>query len=272
MRAKIFFVIILFAAVGAVAQDEDMSRLITMGASKNNKYRDIKNECIPTWMFQFTYAYQFPQKDTKVLYKNNNSIGASVYYKTAKNWFYCANANYISGNNVNISREELFGEILDTHGEIITGDGVYGSYALFERGWHLQACAGKIFAFKKPNPNSGIFVKGGLGYLFNRIRTEFNSYVTQPAALSGDYLYGYDRKRGGFAYSAEVGYFFLSSTRVLNFSVSFEFTEAFTKPLRQWDFNLMQGDTNRYKDMYLGIRIAIYIPMYKRAPADYYYY
>ena len=28
---------------------------------------DIKNDKISTWMFQVTYAYQFPGKDTKVL-------------------------------------------------------------------------------------------------------------------------------------------------------------------------------------------------------------
>lgn len=271
MRAKILLVIMLLATVGATAQ-EDLSRLETHGASKNNKYRDIKHDCIPTWMFQVTYAFQWPGADTKVLYNCNHNIGGGVYYKTAKNWMFGFSGNYISGNKVNISRQELFGEILDVSGEIITGDGIYGSYALFERGVNFQLKAGKIFAFKKPNPNSGIFVQCGLGYLENRIRTEFGSYASPPPALAGDYRYGYDRKRGGFSYTAEVGYFFLSSTRVLNFSVSFEFTQAHTVPMREWDFNLMQGDTKNHLDRYYGIRVAIYIPTYKRAPADYYYY
>ncbi|MCQ2306288.1 MAG: hypothetical protein MJ000_01830 [Bacteroidales bacterium] len=271
MRAKILLVIMLLTTVCAVAQ-EDLSRLNTYGASRNNKYRDIKNECIGTWMFQVTYAHHWPGADTKVLYNHNNSVGGGVYYKTGKNWLFGFNGNFISGNSVKISREDLFGEILDVNGEIITGDGIYGSYALFERGAHFQLCAGKVFAFKKPNPNSGIFIKGGLGYLFNRLRTEFGSYASPPPALNGDYLYGYDRKRGGFAYSGEIGYLFLSSTRVLNFSVSFEFTQAHTAPQRDWDFHLMQGDNGKYLDRYYGIRFAIYIPTYKRAPADYYYY
>ena len=227
---------------------------------------DIKREKISTWMFQATYAYQFPGQDTKVLYKNNNSIGGSVCYKTDNNWMFSFNGNFISGNKVNITREELFGDILD-----ITGDGIYGSYALFERGAHFQLKAGKIFPVLSPNPNCGFFVSGGIGYLFNRIRTEFGSYASPPPALADDYLYGYDRMRGGFAWSGEIGYLFLSNSRIFNFSLSLEFTQAYTKSLRKWDFNLMKKDTNHYIDQYIGIRAAIYIPTYKRKPAEYYY-
>lgn len=271
MKSRILLIIMILASFGAKTQ-EDLSRLNTYGASKNNSYRDMKKECVPTWMFQVTYARQRPGADTKTLYGDNNNVGGGVFFKSAKNWIFGFSGNYISGNSVNISREELFGEILDVNGEIITGDGIYGSYALFERGVNFQLKAGKVFAFKKPNPNSGVFVQGGLGYLQNRIRTEFGSYASPPQALSDDYRYGYDRRRGGFAYSAEVGYLFMSSSRVLNFSLSLEFVQAHTKPLRDWDFNQMQADTGRYTDRYLGVRVAIYIPTYKRAPADYYYY
>ena len=234
--------------------------------------QDIKKDTIQTFLFQATYAYQFPGRDTKTLYKNNNSIGGSFIYKSKTNWMFSFNGNFISGNEVNISREELFGDILDNNGEIITGDGIYGSYALFQRGAHFQVKVGKIFPILSPNPNCGFFVQGGLGYLFNRIRTEFGSYASPPPALAGDYPYGYDRMRGGFAWSGEIGYLFLSNSRVFNFSLSLEFTQAYTKPLREWDFNLMYKDTNSYVDQYIGIRAAIYIPTYRRTPAEYYYY
>jgi len=234
--------------------------------------KDIKSEKISTWMFQVTYAYQFPGKDTKVLYNNNNSIGGSVCYKTESNWIFSVNGNFISGNSVSISRQELFGDILDNNGEIITGDGIYGSYALFERGAHFQAKVGKVFPVLAPNPNCGFFIQGGLGYLWNRIKTEFGSYASPPPALAGDYLYGYDRMRGGFAWSGEIGYLFMSNSRVLNFSLSLEFIQAYTTPLRKWDFNLQAKDTNTYIDQYIGIRAAVYIPTYRRKPAEYYYY
>lgn len=236
-----------------------------------NAQHDIKKEHISTWMFQATYAFQVPGQDTKTLFGNNHSVGGSVVFKTKSNWMFSVNGNFISGNEVNISRQELFGDILDSNGEIITGDGIYGSYALFERGAHFQAKVGKIFPVLSPNPNCGFFVQGGLGYLFNRVRCEFGSYASPPPAMAGDYLYGYDRMRGGFAWSSEIGYLFMSNSRILNFSISLEFIQAYTQPMREWDFHLMEKDIKSYIDQYIGVRAAIYIPTYRRKPAEFYY-
>ena len=101
--------------------------------------KDIKKECVPTLMFSATYAYQFPGADTKILYGDNSTIGASVLYKTDKNWLWTANGNFIFGDKINSSREDILGIILDNNGELITGDGIYGSYAMFQRGCHFQA-------------------------------------------------------------------------------------------------------------------------------------
>ena len=234
--------------------------------------KDIKKECISVAMFGATYSYQFPGADTKTLYGNNSTIGASFQYKTDNNWLWEANGNFIFGDKINASREDILGIILDNNGELITGDGIYGSYVLFQRGYNIQAKVGKLFNICAPNPNSGFFVKGGLGYLLNRVRIEFSSTASPPPNLANDYLYGYDRMRGGFAYSGEIGYLFLSNSRVFNFSISLEFNQAHTKPMRQWDFNLMGPDNNTYIDRYYGIRFAIYIPTYKRMPDEFYYY
>jgi hypothetical protein len=234
--------------------------------------KDLKKECVSVAMFSAAYSYQLPGADTKVLYGSNSTIGASFQYKTDKNWLWEASSNFIFGDSINASREEILGIILDNNGELITGDGIYGSYALLQRGYNIQAKFGKLFNVCAPNPNSGFFIKGGLGYLLNRVRIEFSSSASPPANLAGDYLYGYDRMRGGFAYSGEIGYLFLSSSRMFNFSVSLEFNQAHTKPMRKWDFNLMGPDLNTYTDRYYGIRFVIHIPTYKRMPDEFYYY
>lgn len=234
--------------------------------------KDIKKECISTSMFSAAFSYQYPGADTKVLYGNNATIGAGFHYKTDKNWMWSANANFISSDDIKASREEIVGIILDKGGQLITGDGIYGSFAMFERGYNLQAKVGKVFDVLSPNPNCGFFINGGLGYLLNRVRIEFSSSASPPPNLADDYRFGYDRMRGGFAYSGEIGYLFMSNSRVFNFSLSLEFIQAHTKSLRQWDFNLMAPDLNKYLDRYMGIRFAVYIPTYKRMPDEYYFY
>lgn len=233
--------------------------------------QDIMKAKISTVMFQGTYAFQGPGADTRDLYGNNSTVGGGIYYKTKSNWMFGINGNYIFSENVDIARKDLMGCILTENSELITGDGIYGSYSLFERGCHFQAKVTKIFNILAPNPNCGFFISAGVGYLQNRIKIEFSSYISTPTNLAGDYKYGYDRMRGGFAYSGEIGYLFLSNTRIFNFSLSFEVIQANTHAMRDYDFNLMGKGPSNFTDRFYGIRVAIYIPTYKRMPAEYYY-
>lgn len=169
--------------------------------------KDLKKECVSVAMFSAAYSYQLPGADTKVLYGSNSTIGASFQYKTDKNWLWEASSNFIFGDSINASREEILGIILDNNGELITGDGIYGSYALLQRGYNIQAKFGKLFNVCAPNPNSGFFIKGGLGYLLNRVRIEFSSSASPPANLAGDYLYGYGEVEHAGTAEEKISYF-----------------------------------------------------------------
>lgn len=263
--------------------------LLALGFGLNlfaqDEVRDLRRESIPVAMFQVTYALQLPALDTRVQYGINNTIGGSFIYKTDENWMWTANGNFIFGPRVKGSRIDIFGEGITTvDGEITGGSGSYSSLALYERGMHFQAEVGKLFPFK-PNPNSGFFVQFGAGYLVNRTRVEFQTEMyNTPYQVYGDYKYGYDRMRGGFAGHAEFGYLVLSDSRILNFSVSLEVSYARTRELRDYDFRVFTNpetgvmepvgptDPNkRYNDMYYGLRLSWNIPTYQRQPNEYYF-
>lgn len=231
--------------------------------------RQVSDTVISSFLFQASYGLQFPGKDLSAQFGVNSSLGAVLSYKTNKNWLWSAQAGFIFGDKVK-GRESLLANISTPAGEIIDGNGTYTSLSLFERGYHIQAKISKLFAVAGPNPNSGIYISAGLGYLAHRIRIE-TQFGSAPQIM-GDYAKGYDRLRGGFAHSAEAGYMFMSNSRVLNFSVGFEFIQAFTKSLRDYQFDLMRGDPNSYTDNYYGIRLNWMIPAYQRAPQKYYYY
>lgn len=249
------------------------------------RVKDIMKEPIPVAMFQVTYAFHVPAMDTKELYGVSHNVGGSFVYKTESNWLLTANANYIYGTRVKGDRVELFGEGITTDvGEIIGSSGSFVGLEINQRGFHLQGEAGKLFPYG-PNPNSGFFVQAGVGYLCNRIFTDFQqSLLNTPYPLFGDYKYGYDRMRGGPALHFETGYLLLNDTRLLNLSVSLEATYARTRDLRKYDFRVFTnpetgvmepvGPTDpkkRYNDFYFGIRVTWNIPMYQRQPEEYYY-
>ena len=253
---------------------------------KAQEPKDIMKDPIPVAMFQATYAFHLPAFDNKALYSFSHNVGGGFAYKTASNWLFGVNANYIFGNHLNVDRVEIFGEGITTDvGEIVGGDGRYATLEVGQRGLHVQAQVGKVFAMG-PNPNCGIFVQGGVGYLYNRIRVAYSQILQNPPhQVDHDYQYGYDRMRGGPALHLEGGYLYLSDTRLLNASLSLEVTYAPTHDLRDYDFRVFTnpetgvmepvGRTDPHKiyhDFYYGIRFTWSIPTYQRKPADYYIY
>ncbi len=247
--------------------------------------KDIMKEPIPVAMFQVTYAFQLPAFDTRELYGITHNIGGGFAYKTESNWLFAANANFIVGDKVKGDRVDLFGEGITTaNGEIIGGAGSVALLDINQRGFNVQAEVGKLFPYGT-NPNSGFFVQGGLGYLRNRLRVDFQqTLLNPPYQVEGDYQYGYDRMRGGPAVHLETGYLYLSDTRLFNLSIALEMTYARTRDLRDYDFRVFTnpetgqlepvGRTDphkRYNDFYYGIRVTWSIPTYERKPEDFYY-
>lgn len=247
--------------------------------------KDIMKDPIPVAMFQASYAFHFPGLDTKDLYGVSHDVGGGFVYKTESNWLFTVNGNYIYGPKVKGDRVEILGEAITTDvGEIIGFSGNFALLELNQRGFHIQGEAGKLFPFG-PNPNSGFFVQGGLGYLRNRIRIDYQqSLQNVPLQVDKDYRFGYDRMRGGPAAHLEAGYLLLSDTRLLNLSISLEVTYARTRDLRDYDFRVFTNsetgvmepvgytDPNkRYNDLYYGIRVTWSIPTYERKPLDFYY-
>jgi hypothetical protein len=229
----------------------------------------ITDTIIATFLFKGSYALQFPGGDNTAYFGYNSTIGAGITYKTNKNWLHSLNANFIFGDQVT-NRNELLQMITTSTGEIIDGDGTFTSLTLFQRGYHIHFQTGKIFNLFAPNPNSGIFIQGGAGFLSHHIRIE-SQFGTAPQ-IEGDYGKGYDKMRGGFALAAEAGYLLMSNSRVLNFSLSLEYIHAWTASMRDYNFESMGPDNNNYSDNYFGIRLSWMIPGYKRAPQAYYYY
>ena len=260
---KIFISLLLLAGLAAQAQQP----------------KDIMKEPIPIAMFQATYAFHLPAFDLKTDYGTSHTIGGSFVYKTASNWLLTANGNFIFGNQLKGDRIDLFGEGITTEvGEVTGGSGLYSTFAIYQRGMHFQAEVGKLFPIW-PNPNSGIFVQVGAGYLSNWIKIDFDHNTNNtPYVVYEDYEYGYDRKRGGPALHFEVGYLYLGNSRIANFSVSLEATYARVRDHRRYDFRVFDGvpvgyldPSKRYNDLYYGIRVSWNIPTYQRQPEDYYY-
>ena len=215
------------------------------------------------------YSFQFPGGDVAERYGNNSTIGGGLFYKSKTNFLISADFNFIFGSDIK-NADSILSMVETESGHIIDGNGTYALYALYERGYSINFRVGKIFKALRVNPNSGLMIMVGAGYLTHRLKID-NQNNTAPQ-ISGDYAKGYDRLNGGLNLNQFIGYFYMGKSRVLNFYGGFEFYQAFTKSRRDYVFDQMKKDTNNYLDLFFGIKVAWMIPLYKQAPDQYYYH
>ncbi|MCF6171468.1 MAG: hypothetical protein L3J31_04150 [Bacteroidales bacterium] len=242
---------------------------------------NANDSAVRAFIPNFAYAFQLPGGDVADRYGFNSTIGGGAMYKSVKNVLISLDFNFIFGNKIH-NADTIMRMVETQSGHVIDGNGTFALYALYERGYSLNFRIGKIFRVLSPNPNSGLMVMGGIGFLNHRMKID-NQHKTAPQ-ISGDYAKGYDRLTGGLAFNEFIGYFFMGKSRIANFYAGFEFYQAFTKSLRDRVFDrvvydessksykVVGEDKNNYLDLFFGFKVAWMIPAYSRAPNKYYYH
>ncbi len=228
----------------------------------------LKDSSAFAGLISASYSFQFSGGDMADRYGNNSTIGASFSIKTKSNWIFGVDFNYMFGNNVKIY-DQIIRNIATSDGNVISQEGTFADVKMFERGFSTSFKFGKIIPIFNSNPNSGLLILGSAGYLQHGIRIEVANNNTPQ--LMDDYARGYDRLSNGLAVSEFVGYMYLSDRRLTNFYAGIEFTQGWTKSMRDYNFDTMQKDDKRYFDSLFGIKIGWIFPLYRRSPEKFYY-
>ncbi|MBK9422173.1 MAG: hypothetical protein IPN44_14165 [Flavobacteriales bacterium] len=218
--------------------------------------RDTSIAMVPITL---SYAYQAPGGSLADRFGNNHNIGLSAARKFKSNYLLGLEGSFMFGNQV-VDRNVLK-ELVSTNGVIVDQDGNPAAILLYERGYTIFAVAGKLIPVAGPNPNSGMLLKVGGGYMRHKLLIESQNNVVP--ALEGEYAKGYDRLTAGPAALLFVGYQHLSNNRRVNFLVGFEMQLGFTQSLRPYNFDTGRpGDTGRL-DFLNGLRAGWTLPIYK---------
>jgi hypothetical protein len=243
--------------------------LLLFGSFTVYSQHSIKDSTILLSMIHFDGSYQSPGGDLKDRFGNNTAVGTGFHIKNKANWVYGIEGSFIFGNKVK-NANSIYAGIRGEDGSVISLDGKLATILIFERGYQFHCDFGKIITFKKPNPNSGILIRAGVGFMEHKIRIE--SRQDKIPQLEKEYLKGYDRLSNGILFHQLIAYQYYGNTRFANFFAGFEFSEAFTKSRRNFDFDLMQKDNKKRKDYLYGLKFGWVIPIYKSKPADFYLY
>ncbi|MFY9308936.1 MAG: hypothetical protein WAQ28_07795 [Bacteroidia bacterium] len=228
----------------------------------------VKDSAISTPLISASYLYQMPAGDMAERFGNNSALQLNIDYKTRKQWMFGVNGGYFFGKD--IREKGIFDSIVTSDGNIINRNGEFADVRVYERGFTVSVTAGRMFALKKPNPNSGIVLNVGIGFIQHKLRIEtIGNNVPQ---LSTEYKKGYDRLTNGLLLSENLGYMYLSNNRLLNFYFGFECLQGFTQNRRSYDYDLRKQDTKKRLDIFYGGKIAWILPLYKKAPQEFYIY
>tara|TARA_B100000497_G_C7623276_1_gene374507 strand:+ start:229 stop:1011 length:783 start_codon:yes stop_codon:yes gene_type:complete len=241
--------------------------LLIAVASKTKAQKSISDSSISVSHIDFMYSLQIPSADLADRFGFFHGIGGGFFYKASNNFEYGGGATFLFGNQ--LRERSIIDNLLTQNSTILDSDGRAANLLVSMRGWQVRGNIGKVFSFNRPNPNSGVLVRLGIGFMQHKIRVE-DRQVNTPQ-LAWPYQKGYDRLSNGLMLTQFVGYQIYSNTKLVNFYAGIEFNEAFTKNRRAYNFSEKRQDTDARFDSSIGFKFGWMIPIYKRAPKDFYF-
>ncbi len=252
----------------AMATSRKIVQVLLLSLFSLNLSGQIKDSVINIFQIRANYSFHVPSGDIANRFGPSHMIGMSLENKFKNNWTLGLQANYLFGGFVKDST--ILDHLKDRQGGIINEYGEYGTILLTQRGFYGGASIGKIIPVLSPNPNSGIKLELGAGILQHHIHIE-NKDNNIPAVL-GDYRDGYDRLTYGLSLRQFVGYQYLDSKGHYNFFAGFEFYQAWTYNRRSINYDTGVADTSQKNDFLWGFNVGWIIPIYSKAPQEFYYY
>lgn len=226
----------------------------------------VKDSVITFSFLGLSAGIHKPSGDMAKRFGDNASAGGLFAFKLKKNFTLSISGAYFFGNK--IYEDNILAPLATISGNVIGNDGRLAEVRFFERGYHVAAAFGKIIPFKKPNPNSGIWVSLGGGFLQHKIRIE--NIGNTVYGLSKEYRKGYDMLTNGLELYEFLGYTYFSNKRLINFYAGFEFQQAFTRSRREFNFATMSKDEENRLDILSGFKVGWILPLYNK-PDKFYY-
>ena len=246
--------------------------LVSVFIHRVNGQVNVRDSVVTGTLFNVHLGYQVPGLDMADRFGNNLAAGGSVLFKLRKNWLLGAEGHFLFGQQV--KEDTLFKGILHTGGIFFGTQGLPANVTLMQRGYSLYGKAGKVISFGPFNPNSGLMLLGGVGFLQHKIRIQVNQDLNgnNLPQLTKTMKKGYDRLSNGLAANQFIGFVHFDKRRLVNFFIGFEFTHAWTKNRRSWNYDTNSEDTAIRNDLFYGIKLGWILPVYNSGTDHVYYY
>lgn len=217
-------------------------------------------------LMEFQGGYAFPGGDFAERFGGTGAIGIGYKHKTKSNWLIGGEANFLFGSAVR--EDTILNFMEDDQGFLIGLDGGQYNPILFMRGYRLQITAAKILPVLQANPNSGLVVQLGLGFMQHKIYYDVKQRDILPQ-INKENVKAYDRLCNGFTLTQFIGYHYMSRSRTLNFKIGLEFTEGLTFNRRSYNYPDTHDYSKQRFDFIFGLKAAWILPFYEKRIVEY---
>lgn len=197
------------------------------------------------------------------------SVGAELGWKNAQDWIFSAEGNYAFGNQIN-DPDQYLNALQTSNGQVLNLNGSYATYTVYQRGAYGSGNVEKILPFWKATLNSGPTIGLGAGYYAHWIRID-NAGNDVPL-FNDEYEKGFDQWSHGPMLKESIGYLYLSRNRRINFKISLEIAQIFSQNIRGYNYSTGQKESGTQNNWLYGLKLNWYIPVYRGAPRQEYYY
>lgn len=229
---------------------------------------NVRDSLQPASMIQPSVAFAVPAGVLSQRFGPFVSVGPVFSHKTRSGLLWGVGGAYLFGQQV--KEKDMVRHITTSDNFVIGADGTLYDLVFGMRGWQFDAHIGKLLPLLQYNRNSGPYVKLGAGYLQHKIRIETTEHNADVPQLARSYLKGYDRLSAGLAVSPALGYLFLGNKRLVNFFVQVEYTAAFARNARSYNFDQEIKETRTRNDGYMALRFGWTVPIYRKTGEEYY--
>lgn len=233
----------MFTAVAGLKAQDSSKLSQTSGGLRNSV------------LFCVNYGRQVPVGILSNRFGGSNSVGFSTSYKFGNNYQIQAGINTIFSGKV--KENGIFDTMVGGSGYLVDVNGNLAEIKMYQRGitWHVDF--GKVIPINKFDPNSGILLTAGAGYMQHYIKYTFQRTVLPQ--LEGEYANGYDRLTNGLMVRGFAGYQRIDPKAMLNFVAGIEFLNGFTKNRRAFNFDTRTADNTSRNDLMLGLKVGVMI-------------
>lgn len=207
---------------------------------------------------QFLYNYHRVGGDYAKTFGDYSAVGFGGMLKTKHNWVISGEGNFLFGSDIRATT--ILDQLVTSGGYISSASGNPGNYQVNMRGLSFYVQGGRVFAWNKKNMNSGILLKGGIGFLQHKIGINLNE--NNIPQLDVNYARGYDRLSNGVSFTQFIGYNHQSVNRLINFYAGIAFMQAQTVNRRGFNYDTMKEDKGYKFDQSVSFRFGWMIPIY----------